>query len=180
MMSIKKTKKSTVGYTGNVTVKVLHGNKVVKTYKKHNTGTYRLFEYIARCLGNTYDEMYAPRFIRAFYIDDIENIPDSELHTYLSENVISGAIAYSRIEVKSDEAEQTATVTFSFLVPNSLIYDNQLYINALAMYSLTTYDDASIEDPMAYVKLDNKIEVTEGSNILIEWGLTITNAQTEE
>ena len=179
---MKKTKNSAIGYSGKVTVKILHGNKVVKTYRNHNTGTYRLFEFIARCLGNTYNEMYAPRFVRAFNIEG--EFTEEEIINHL-DDVISGPIAYNKIDVTTNvdsenSLNDSSTVIFSFLIPASLIFDNQTRMNALALYSLTTYDDESIASPMAYVKLDTNIQINEGSNILIEWSLAITNAKNDE
>ncbi len=163
-------KTSAIGYSGNVTVKVLHKDKVVKTYKQHNAGSVKLFKFIATCLGNTYEDSGAPRFIRLFASD----------HTQLVD-----ALPYSQILVESDNSDPTkptASVSFTFVVPGS-IFDtgssNPKYLRLYSSEGLGPVEWSSDDKWLAELEFDNEVEINSSSNIIIIWELIVGNAPIE-
>lgn len=182
MARTKKKKQNTdaLVYSGNVTVQVLHKNKVVSTKKIHNQGRISLFKFIAYALGNNYFEKMAPRFLRAFNCTQQpteENLGD----VLTADSEISDIVAFSSITY--DEDATTAKVNLSFLIPGSHIVnsDSTLRINTLCLYSQDTFSDSSRSNPLAYVYLTNQqgqedpITFTSGVNLVIIWELSVGN-----
>ena len=162
----KKSKNSSIGYSGSVTVKVMHGNKTVRQVTTKNSGTLRLFKYIANCLGNTYEVNYAPRMLRCF--TDAHDVGD-----LVAEKQMADMTAFVDIST-NDNASDTASVTFSFLISSNMI-NQESPITAFALYSVR--DSADVSNMMAYVFLsaEDEIAVTSGENYLIEWTLSLQN-----
>ena len=173
----KKQSRSAIGYSGNVTVKILHGNKVVSVRKLHNQGREGLFRFIAHCLGNNYFDREAPRYLRTFYSD--VSVDEGNIASVLIEdNQISDIVAFSSIEYP-----EASKVDFTFLVPSSQINNNSgdAMVNVLALYSSESFSEAKMNDPSAYVYLgeDDEIEISSGSNLVIIWELSIENIVVE-
>lgn len=169
----EQKRKNSLGYSGQVTVKILHGDKVVKVKKVHNKGRDRLFSFISYCLGNNYFEQKAPRFLRTFNVDSalVEDTLPLEL-TF--DNQVSDIVGVSSITYPSNHS-----VAFTFLIPSSQISNtnSNTTINALALYSVETFGDSSMSDPLAYVYLEGEdiISVSSGSNLIIIWELSLVN-----
>ena len=84
----KKSKNSSIGYSGSVTVKVMHGNKTVRQVTTKNSGTLRLFKYIAKASGvifffsiNSFNLFW--KFI-VLYIPFVKNIIRQLVGKYLT------------------------------------------------------------------------------------------------
>lgn len=187
-MARKKKKKSvnTIAYSGNVTIQVLHGNKVVSSRKVHNAGRMDLFKFIAYCLGNNYMESMAPRYLRTFNCD--AKPTESNLGNQLTiGHEMSDIVAFSSITYSQSSNPDIAKVSLSFLVPGShLINTSESKINTLCLYSTDTFEEARMSSPIAYVYLEDAqgqedpIEFTSGVNIVIIWELSIGNATTTQ
>lgn len=165
-----KNKKSSISYTGKVKIEFLHGNKVVKTLKKKNTGKMPLFAFLVRCLAGDFDTNGYPRYVRLFSGNSWES----------RNEVTTAAIPVSSVGLDlSGSTDDKAIVTFEFLVPFSML---PLGTSAtiLAIYSSTnrTKRDA----PSAYIVLDkkDKIEGDGKSNIKIIWSMIVENAPEPE
>ena len=181
-MARKKKKKSvnSLAYSGNVTIQVLHGNKVVSSRKVHNAGRKPLFDFITYCLGNNYPESMAPRFLRVYNCNSEPQ--ESTLSTTLtSSNEMSDIVAFSSITYSYDSVNIASQVNFSFLIPGSHIINSEVShaIDTLALYSSDTFNDRG--DPLAYLFLKDSqgnrdpIEITSGVNLVIIWSLSIGN-----
>lgn len=182
-VSNKKT--NALGYRGNVTAKILHGNKVVKVQKIHNQGRIGLFRFMSHCLGNNYFGNEAPRFLRTFKCT--EALTNDNLNTQLvMNNETSDIVAFGSIEygegVNEETGNEYASVIYTFLVPSSQINVTQgdAQVNALCLYSLDTFGESSMNNPIAFVYLDTPLEVSSGSNLVIVWELSIENIETQE
>ena len=53
-----------IRYTGNITVSIQRGNKIISTKQYHNNGTALLFKFIANCLAGNYYYKARPCRIR--------------------------------------------------------------------------------------------------------------------
>ena len=172
MSKKKKEKKTTdISYAGEITVKILHGKKVVKSKKLHNNGTNLLFNYIARCLSGTYEEAYAPRYLRTFYTTSEITDLYSFVNNIDTTNVVSDCIPYGTVVISDDAVE------FQFLIPSNVLNSNT--INVLGMYSKDTLplNDTNVDNPMAYVVLGSgdEIDIQTGENALVLWKMTLAN-----
>ena len=174
-MNKSKKETSSIAYKGNVTIKILHGKKVVKEKKIHNAGTDLLFNFLIKCLGNNYYEQLAPRFIRCFHCDS--EVTDVNIGTQLViENAMSDPIAFGSINYPENKS-----IEFTFLIPASQINNSgSQSVNVLALYSLDTYADASIGSPLAYINLgSDEISISSGVNLVIIWQMSVSNVTVE-
>ena len=70
----KKIKKTTelkgtqnLGYQGKVTIKLVHGDKIISTKTYHNSGLPLLFKFLGSALAGNYSEDLRPTRIKLFY-----------------------------------------------------------------------------------------------------------------
>jgi hypothetical protein len=171
----KKQTNASLGYTGNVEIKLVRGKKVIKTIKTHNEGKLPLFNFIANALIGGFDSGGAPRFII------LANGADDSV----AERVSTNAIPYSAVSLDSSNTEGNvyASAAFKFLIPFSSI-SLGTEINIIRLYS---QNSTTFGSHIAYFLLPtedeegNAIEplVSDGkSNILITWTMKITNQVT--
>jgi len=162
-----KQTNASLGYIGNVEVKLVRGKKVIKTIKTHNDGKLPLFSFLANALIGQFDSGGTPRYI----------ILGSGASDAVAEQVSTNAIPYSSVSIESNNSlEDThASAVFKFLVPFSSI-SLGLNVNVIRLYS---QNSTSWSSHIAYFLLDEPIESDGKSNILITWTMKITN-QTQE
>jgi hypothetical protein len=164
-MSGKQKKKQTndsIGYVGNVEIKLVRGKKVIKTIKTHNAGKLPLFNFLANTLIGNFDNGGTPRYI-------ILGIGSSDA---VATQVSTNAIPYSNISLKAGSNDVSAI--FKFLIPFSSV-SLGAQVNIIRLYSQNSF---SWEDHIAYFKLPPEVPniVSDGkSNILITWTMKITN-----
>lgn len=154
-----------VSYTGNVTIKVVKDNEVVKIVNGHNAGTTRLFEYIAKCLIGLYESSYAPKYIQCFY--STSSTPDLD-----SLDSLSGIIPVSSTTYETDTNVSTAKLTF--VIPGSFFVENENVVNFFALYNYKEYENKA--HPMATYYSAEPISVDVSSNLIVVWELQIGNA----
>ena len=163
----KKENKNTLAieYSGNVTVKVVRDNEAVKVINGHNSGTYRLFEYITKCLAGLYESAYTPKYIQCFHADSSD--PDLQSLESLSGVVPVGTTTY-------DTTTNTSTAKLTFTIPGSLFPDN-VTVNYFALYSYKEYENKT--NPMATYYLATGLSgIDKNSNIIVVWELAVGNA----
>jgi len=171
-----KKKNSNINYSGEVTVKILHGKKTVKTRKVHNNGTALLFNFLTRCLASQYEALFAPRYLRTFNVDNVAELEDFS-NIDFNNDMISDALPFATVDVADNH------VDFQFLIPNNLLKNSTTSINLLGLYSQDRFvtNSDNVKNPMAFVKLidDDEISVASGENILIVWRLTLSNVEND-
>lgn len=166
-MAEKKLKKTSasVGYAGNIEIKIIRGEKVVKTIKAKNEGKKSLFNFLAGCLIGNYDTNGTPKYIMLGHTDG-----DDTGTVAVSTN----AIPYSgvSVEYQGGTGEGLARAIFKFLIPFSSIPKDET-INCIRLYN----SDLIWNNHCAYFILQPADEiVSDGkSNILITWTMTISN-----
>ncbi len=167
-MAEKKLNKTSasVGYAGNIEIKIIRGEKVVKTIKAKNEGKQPLFNFLAGCLIGNYDAKGTPKYIMLGYTESGEDTG--------TEAVSTNAIPYSGVSVEYQEGPEggLARAIFKFLIPFSFIPNGE-EINCIRLYN----SDLIWENHCAYFILQPGDEImSDGkSNILITWTMTISN-----
>lgn len=176
MKRVKKKQNDTknnlqIGYVGNVTVKVVRNNEVVKIVNGHNSGNPRLFEYIAKCLSSNYESVYAPKYIQIFHV-----LSDESVDLSLQES-LAGIVPLSSATYKTDESSSTAQLTF--VIPGAT-FTEEVNPNYFALYSYKEYEH--VNNPMAVYYLEEGLSgsIDRTSNIIVVWELKIGNATFEE
>lgn len=166
-MKENKQTSASLGYYGNVEIKLMRGNKVIKTIKTHNSGRLSLFTFLANSLIGKFESGGTPRYIMLG-----NGVTDS-----VAEQISTNAIPYSSvsIETNSSESDTHASAIFKFLVPFSSVSTGE-EINIIRLYS---QNSTSWENHIAYFMLTEPLESDGKSNILITWTMKVTN-QTEE
>lgn len=166
-MSKKKKGNSSLAYEGKVTLKILHGNKIVKTIKQKNAGTLQLMTFLAKCLGGYYKEELTPRHIRLFNVSDGESIRE-EYEVTLNSIVTNFQPSYNE-----DADHGISSVTISFLVPSTQINNSDSGFNTIAIYSSESRNN--ILNYMASIVLDDNTTIKPGESLLILWEMSLQN-----
>lgn len=166
-MSKEKTSKSsnTIGYNGNVTVKIIGKNgKINKQYKGKNSGKLPLFRYLAYAICGNFDSQSCPIFIATY---------DNAGNPTCINPILKGQTSIST-SGSGDLAVASASLIFT--IPGSTfisgtqtsvvrLFDSEYYL---------TYNKNDM-NPSAEYTLDESIEVSADENLLVVWQLNISN-----
>lgn len=152
--------KDNIDYSGEVTVKVAHGTRVVKTLTHHNAGALPLFEFITLCLAGDYYQNKLPRYLRVF--DSLEH------EITLRPVVANSSPSYINTSTES-------SVTLSFVVPYSLL-TQYTDIKTLKIYSTENYADSNKSNYSASITLNSAISISSTSNLVVAWKMVVRNA----
>jgi len=170
-----------ISYKGELTFKILHGDKVVKTLKQHNEGTKILMNFLVKCLGSSWDSMGAPKYIRAFYAEE-EDLPIE-----MSTEVTIRPVVSNYAPTYPDYDGAKSGVVLTFLIPSSIIdQSNGGKINRFALYDTIHSIDGNQSNYMAWIKLpdpsieepteeDSVITIQGGESLMILWEMTLEN-----
>lgn len=172
-----------IKYHGFVTIKVLKGNKIVKTINTHNAGTMLLFKLISSVLCGNDESMNMPRY---FDFGNMAELAGGSTHF---ESNLANRIALSskviqnfNINVDNATARQAELFNssygafFTILIPAAQILENK-DVDVLRLYS-SSYGDESL---LAEVNLSPALNVnySGGYNYMVEWVMTFENALTK-
>lgn len=148
-----------VGYQGNVEVGfILNGKK----YKKLSTnrGTINLFRYIRDCLAGSYNSAASPTGL-------IDSRPGGLLLTNSSGSVTSYGFGFTNISLSGDL--NTASITFSFLVPAASILKQEITGATLVGISDPTVKYAETTFGST-IRIENR-----DTSLYVNWTLRIGN-----
>lgn len=167
MGNTKKSEQQTnasIGYAGNVEIKLMRGKKVIKTIKTHNSGRLPLFSFLANNLIGQFDNGGTPRYILLGYTEAGDSV---------AEQISSNPIPYSNVslETSSTEGDTSASAIFKFLIPFSAIVSG-LEVNVIRLYN---QNSVGWNNHIASFILPTPLESDGKSNILITWTMKITN-----
>lgn len=191
-----KQQTSSIGYTGNITVSVQAGNKIISKKTYHNNGSKALFKFLATCIRGDYataDSM-RPFSIKLFKVVEGQNPQD--IRDYLDGEgwKKEGSFKSDKIQLASNEISynKTATInndevsaTLHFRIPYAYIFENKIYM--ACVYGKNSHDDINWS---AYYLLTNAetkgetgqeiwtpltISQTKNYNLLIDWTMSISN-----
>ena len=179
-----KTKYSPgLGYSGEVTYKIVKNNKVFKQETLHNTGTINLFTALCRSLAGMRTQEAFPAKIQLYKkaAQQLQSLSDLELPSDLGDD-LTAPLLYSNIPIIEVDAG-IPKVTFQFVIPYALITDPSeityaiLYPNksnispgdALAWLDLTSGGATPIESP----------DLKENVQFLVNWTMKFQNLREE-
>ena len=177
-----KKKQSSLNYYGFVTINVLNNNKVVKTIRKHNSGTEWLFKVLASTLCGNNESTNMPRYF------DIGTFNKTQLGNTFVTSLVS-RIALSSKTINNFSVSVPGTTdnhNFKGIVGASfsaLISASDILQNSLAPI-LRLYSDVQGESSLlAQVNLGDEaitLDYSSGYNYMVEWVMTFENALNEE
>ena len=151
------TQAESIGYKGEVTLTLMHGNKRVRKIKSHNIGKAPLFQYLMYCLTGTLISTKIPRYLRVF------NSQNQELTTRIIPS--TGTPSY---EFSDDEA--SAVITFN--VSSTALVS----LNDLKIFKLYSGENSTQSlNPSAEISIENAISIDDDSSLVIAWKMTISN-----
>lgn len=167
----KKVKnKENIAYRGNVKIKVVRNNKVVKEINTHNEGSSLLFNFLAYCLAGKLNESERPNYIHLF---NTKNEP-------VEVTTITTPSTKTRIVTIDDGYIGTE---YTFVIPAIYIKANKI-VTQLRLYGAKYLN--SINDYSAKIDLNGdeqfSIDSSEQANtsILITYTLVVANVVESE
>ena len=161
-----------VEYSGRVTVSVVKNDKVIRKTTGHNSGTYRLFEYISKCLASTYEGGTAPKYLQVFHTDSAD---DEDLTNKTS---LVGIVGLASSSYKSDKTNNSSTASLTFTIPGEL-FDTSASAptpNLFALYS-TTERLTKTNQMATYYLATPLTDISSDTNVIVVWELTVGNKQ---
>ena len=198
-----KQQTSSIGYTGNITVSVQAGNKIISKKTYHNNGSKALFKFLVTCIRGDYATANS---MRPFYIKLFEVIDGStpkQIREYLNNgdgwvsdnsnpNFDSSKILLASSEVSYNKTatigDDESSVTLHFRIPYAYIFQEKIHMACLygknshgdrnwsAYYLLT---DAGTATETSETSIENwtalEISPTKNYNLLIDWTMSISN-----
>lgn len=186
-----------VGYTGEVTIEKVRGNKVVKKSTIKNTGCIPLFKFFADCL-TLYNDSNAervglfnnkPQYLNCFYdtTADLSQLTLSStnqaVRSYMKQASVSVDTNASSMSTLADQVNAEYSVSIRFLIQDNNFknLNTSGKINILALYSGNNVQTP--ETPMAFIIIppagtsgdDDYIKYVSGTNYIITWTIKIKN-----
>lgn len=164
--------KSSIGYYGCATIKLLKGKRVVRTILHHNNGTEWLFRLLASTLCGKDETSNMPKFLDLLHLEN-QSDPNSALVSSLAGRVSLTAKVLENVSVAESTNSAKVAASFTAFVPASMVTNDD--INALAIYS-----DATGDTMLAEIKLDELVDLTtkRSYNLMIDWTMTFNNVVT--
>lgn len=169
--------KDSLNYCGFATIKVKKGNKIIKKYSSHNSGTQYLFKLLANALCGNYQREYMPRYIDLGNIDENSKFTSSLIHRIpLNSTVVTENSGYS-IELANNNVYSikfgalfSCLFNFSNLIPDGSINAMQLHSNA------NGNDTCLAQIQLADELSEDTLKFSSSYNFLVEWIMTFDNA----
>ena len=164
---------SIISYQGKVTLKIMHGKKIVQTIENHNEGTLHLMKFLTHCLGSNYDETLAPKYIMAYHLEGegMSGVTDVTTNVTVRPVATNFSPSFNEVEDPLTPKNSKASVTLTFLLPSTLLNSTKT-INRLAIYSS---NDLSPTSYLAWIEVSPEIELSVGESVLVLWEMTLQN-----
>lgn len=195
-VKVSAPQKDTLTYQGKITVKILHGERVISTKNYTNSGLPNLFKFICHALAGSYYKNLQPCKIKLFNFLDAEKNkisptnfvwPSAQDDTHEIKEALKSASPFvlydSTPVVDYNENTKEYATTFRFKIP--FYWITQPQFNVIGLYAS---DEVSIEEASAYYLLTEKDTNnvlqwkaeelgTEIGNfsIVIDWTMTVSN-----
>ena len=159
-----------INYDGNVHLKVMQGDTLVKRYDIKNSGTMRLFQGIGYFLsGSTINlSEYKPKYLGTGVV--LQTTDPTMTSLYNEMNI-------SRILLNTDNISLNAyinavTIPLSAVIPYSTVTDST--ISELGLFSTPTSNTLLAR---VVVPSSTRITLKQGQSLVIEWDLVIQNSK---
>ena len=173
MREITVKDKSTIAYSGKVSVQVVRNGKVVNTYTKHNAAGDALFKYLIYCLAGHFAQDLVPAYVVPAYTDSGDNTTK-----YVGNTVQD--IAYMGAHVDTSPYY----VEYKFYLPYQSQYTSPGF-NTLVLYNSSlqlgeVIDSLNIDQNYsAIVNLEQNVTANPGENLILSWQLQILDVNDE-
>lgn len=155
-------------YSGEVTIKSITKRGKVKNVKKHNAGKLALFTFLTKALKGEITPMYRPTSIMGF---------DSK-----GDRLFTGTIPYeglpqlyqgnSKATGSDADVNGSDAIQYTFMIPFGMILESEVAPVLHKLQFVNGFDDVCAE----VTGLKYPIEI--GTNIVIYWKMSFTNADT--
>lgn len=161
-----------INYDGNVHLKVMQGNALLKRYDIKNSGTMRLFQGIGYFLsGSTINlDAYKPKFLSVGTGIVLESTDPTMTSLYNEMNI--NRILLNTSNISLNAYVNAVTIPLSTVIPFSTIGNTP--ITEIGLFSTATSNTllARIVIPSEY-----QISLESGQSLVIEWDLVIQNSK---
>ena len=156
---------NTLGYTGNVTLKLKKGQKIIKTYNINNNGTLRLFRGIAYYLTSnklSSTQEYLPNFMAAGKADNLNPPSVNDIRLQCQDTA-----QFVRAKAQNIEILETSCVA-----PFSGVFSGaaDMEVNEIGLFSAMETNSL-----LARIVLKEAIKIEIGMNLIVEWRIAIQN-----
>lgn len=184
------TNKDSLEYSGNVTIKLYDGERLLRTSKHHNTGCAKLFNFIADCLTGNFSGAKSSRPCKVVLFkhdtdypigSDKDDTVTFQPNSFNEKSRVSTKVFYDTTIYPGINEDGSSSITYHFRIPflclvgGERVYKVGLYPNTISdlrtdicAYYLLAKDEENKQD----------FEIpTEGGNftVIIDWTLTIKN-----
>ena len=161
-----------INYDGNVHLKIMQGNNLVKTYDIKNSGTMRLFQGIGYFLsGSTLNlDSYKPRFL-SVGSGIVAATTDPTMTTLYNEMNIN-RILLNTNNISLNAYINAVTIPLSTVIPFSTI-------GSTAISEIGLFSDATSNTLLARIVIPNNYQIIlePGQSMVVEWDLVIQNSK---
>lgn len=157
---------SSIGYTGNVTVKVIgKTGKINKQYKGKNAGKLPLFKYLAYALCGNYESQSCPIFIATYDNDDRPTCINPILKSQTS------------ITTSTSNGVEMASALLTFIIPGVTFLSGSetKKVRLFDGENYSTYNSSTEKVSSAEYVLDTGVSIDSDENLLVVWQLNISN-----
>ena len=137
---------TTIKYSGEVTIKVKKGNKVLSSYKSHNEGKEKLFKFIAEALSGTFTKDNRPcRLVLFKQLNDSDTpaAPDFSINSSISSYIMYSTTPVPEAITSNNEVIGYS-ITYHFVIPSAYIQSGNTEIYKLAIYPETNSSESDI------------------------------------
>jgi len=175
---IEKHSKSadSLKYSGDISLKILDGDRVLSEQKYHNHGCQKLFNFITDCLTGNFAAAKSSRPCRIvlFEMGSHEEKGVFNARYWNDDTKVSTKVFYDSAVVPG--SSNSSTITYHFRIPFLCL------VSGAQVAKVGLYPDVITSlsnDICAYYYLDTPFEVPDhGGNftVVIDWKLTIQNA----
>ena len=160
------------GYKGVVTLKILKGNKLIRTITAYNEGSKELFRIIISQLCGNNESSKLPQYLDIIRVDGSSGLLNRVFLTGVKADTVDNIpCAYFSALIPANQFIKRGIDIIKFALYNSFISNVDTY---LAQVSLT---QEQIDELNKYVSTDPGIQRTYSTyNLLVEWRMFISNA----
>jgi len=170
-----------LNYEGEITVKLVDGERVLSTKKYHNTGREPLFNFFTYCLAGNFTAAsdLRPCRIILFELDEGETAGTFKAEYWNDKTKVSSTVYYDST-VTPGAQDGISTITYHFRIP-FLCLVGGANVRKVGLYPDTITSLSN--DLCAYYFLDNEFTVPYGGGnftVVIDWTLKIRNITAQE
>lgn len=150
-----------IEYQGHVVVKVVSGNKILKSVRCHNEGTSWFSRLIASSVLGNNEGVNMPKYLDAGYVGENQSFT----------SCLSSRVQLTGRQLKKDTNSTAWIASFTAVLPRRSIHtdDTGVTINQLQVHSVTTGNDKLLATVSLGEDKEIDVSATSKSSIIIVW-----------